>query len=110
MKASEFEAILAEQVTRIVSILGVKTLEYATDEDQLKNIREAAALQDTTMQEAVAGMMAKHTVSIYAMVRNSDREYPPTMWDEKITDHIIWLILLRAVLEETYNERETSGA
>lgn len=110
MKQAEFEEVLERQLARISSILGTKTREYATEDDQLKNIRDAAKLRDMTMQEAVGGMMAKHTVSIYSMIRDTDREFPMIMWDEKITDHIIWLILLRAVLEETYNERETSGA
>lgn len=110
MKKDEFDAVLQHQLSRIASILGTKTREYATDEDQLKNIRDAADLIGVTMQEAVAGMMVKHTVSIYAMIAETDREFPLIMWDEKITDHIIWLILLMAVLEETYTESERERA
>lgn len=109
MEKNAFQAIVAHQLSRISSILGLKTKEYATDKDQLINIREAAKLQGISMQEAVGGMMAKHTVSIYSMIRNPDHEYPMTLWDEKITDHIIWLILLLAVLEEKQTERETSA-
>lgn len=106
MEPEAFGEILEQQLARVSSILGIKTREYATDEDQLKNIREAAKLQNIALTEAVAGMMAKHTVSIYAMIRDTTRDYPMTMWDEKITDHIIWLILLRAVLEDDYNEKD----
>lgn len=110
MKKAEFDAVLQHQLSRIASILGVKTREYATDEDQLKNIRDAAELRGVAMQEAVAGMMVKHTVSIYSMISEPDREFSLDMWDEKITDHIIWLILLRAVLEDQYTERERTSA
>lgn len=99
MEHREFEGILVQQLARVSSVLGVKTEEYATDTDQLSNIRASAELQHIPMREAVAGMMSKHTVSIYAMCRDADR-HTIERWDEKITDQIIWLILLRAVLEE----------
>lgn len=105
MKRNEFQEVVARQLSRISSILGLKTKEYATDQDQLKNIRDAAKLRNVSMEEAVAGMMVKHTVSIYAMIA-SGGTYPLTVWNEKITDHIIWLILLLAVIEENYQETE----
>jgi hypothetical protein len=92
----EFEAILGAQAVRIRDVLINKTAEYATD-DQLYNIRQVAALRKCSMAEAVAGMMAKHTVSIYAMIDGPDT-FSEETWDEKITDHIIWLILLKAAL------------
>lgn len=110
MKRNEFQGVVARQLSMISSILGLKTKEYATESDQLKNIRDAAKLRDVSMEEAVAGMMVKHTVSIYAMIASGD-DYPLTVWDEKITDHIIWLILLLAVIEEKNQiiEREPSA-
>ena len=106
MKPDKFGEVLAEQLARVSSVLGVKTEEYATDIDQLKNIRDAAKLQNIALTEAVGGMMAKHTVSIYAMIRDTERDFPMAMWHEKITDHMIWLILLLAVLEDDYPEEE----
>jgi hypothetical protein len=44
-------------------------------------------------------MMAKHTVSIYDMC-NSGKEYSIDMWNEKITDSINYLLLLRALIED----------
>jgi hypothetical protein len=41
----------------------------------------------------------KHTVSIFAMIK-SGKPFPEEKWDEKITDHIVWLILLKAALTE----------
>lgn len=96
MKHEEFAEILAQQLERVSAVLGVKTAEYAR-EDQLHNIRLAAHLQGESLAEAVAGMMVKHTVSIFTMVQDG-QPHPEDKWDEKITDHIIWLVLLKAAL------------
>jgi hypothetical protein len=98
MKHEEFAGILEQQLARVSAILGVKTEEYAT-EDQLHNIRMSAILQGESLAEAVAGMMVKHTVSIFTMVKDG-KPHPEAKWDEKITDHIVWLILLKAALIE----------
>ena len=99
MKQEEFAEVLEQQLDRISAVLGVKTNEYATEDDQLKNIRAAAVLMGISMPESVAGTMVKHTVSIYHMIK-SGKPFPVEVWDEKITDHIIWLILLKAALHE----------
>lgn len=52
-------------------------------------------------KEALAGMMAKHTISVYDMCR-SGKDYPIELWNEKITDHINYLLLLKAIVEEDY--------
>jgi len=49
------------------------------------------------MAQAVSGMMVKHTVSIFDMVEGPNT-FSEQTWDEKITDHIIYLILLKAAL------------
>lgn len=98
MLADQFKGILGAQIKRVRDVLVVKTGEYATD-DQLANIRFMAIAQGVSMPRAVVGAMAKHTFSVYKMVRDG-KEYPIEVWDEKITDHIIWLILLRAAIIE----------
>lgn len=52
--------------------------------------------------------MAKHTVSIYDMSR-ANEAFPLELWDEKITDHINYLILLRALLVEEDEEDAKLG-
>jgi hypothetical protein len=99
VRADQFTGILDAQITRVRDILVVKTEEYASDEDQLANLRGTAQLQGISLARAVAGQMAKHTISVYKMIR-SDKPYPLELWDEKITDHIVWLILLKAALIE----------
>lgn len=98
MLHDQFKGILDAQIKRVRDILVVKTEEYAT-EDQLHNLRTAALLKGESIPEAALGMMVKHTVSIFTMVK-SGKPYPEAMWDEKITDHIVWLILLKASLVE----------
>jgi len=98
MDAAEFEEILEDQLTVIGGVLSSKAKEYATG-DQLHNFKQAAALQGITPIEALGGMMAKHTVSIYDMIA-SDEDFTLAQWDEKATDHINYLILLRALVIE----------
>lgn len=98
MKYEKFERVIQDQVCRCLDTLVVKAKEYAT-EDRLHNFKVAAALHGCTPEKALAGMMAKHTVSVYDMC-NSGEVYNLDLWDEKITDSINYLLLLRAIVEE----------
>ena len=98
MKQEQFEQIIEEQIEKIRKVLLVKQKEYAT-EDRLHNFRVVSNLRDCTMEQALAGMLSKHTVSIYDMIE-SGREFTSEQWDEKINDHIIYLLLLKAITEE----------
>lgn len=99
MRSEEFAEIVDQQLDRVSATLGIKTGEYATEDDQLHNTRIVAILMGESLPEAVIGQMAKHTASIYTMVK-SGKKFPVEKWDEKITDHIVWLILLKAALTE----------
>lgn len=98
MNAEEFEQIVTTVLNRTENVLVVKAREYATDADRLHNFKVAAALQGCNPAQALGGMMAKHTVSIFDMIQ-SGSTYPREVWDEKITDHINYLVLLRAIVE-----------
>lgn len=76
-----------------------KAKEYATGGDRLHNFKVAAAVQGISPTAALAGMMAKHTVSVYDMV-GSGEDYPMELWEEKIKDSINYLFLLWALLHE----------
>jgi hypothetical protein len=95
-----FDELLEDQINRIRSVLATKAKEYST-EDKLHNFKEAAVFGKSTMRHALAGMMMKHTVSLYDMCNSSNFSDLDT-WDEKITDHINYLILLKAVVLEEY--------
>ena len=84
---------------KIETVLGAKGEEYATDNDRLHNFKVAAGVQGITVKEALSGMMAKHTVSVYDMIADG-KDHPLEKLDEKILDHINYLILLRAIVVE----------
>jgi len=96
----QFTKTLVQQLSRSVYILSQKQEEYST-EDLLHNFRVAAALEGVSLKEACAGFMAKHTVSIFDMCK-SKKIFSQGQWDEKITDHINYLLLLRCIVEEDY--------
>jgi len=99
MKSEDFNVIVSQQIIRSTDVLCNKAKEYAT-EDRLHNFKVAAAIQGCTPEQALAGMMAKHTVSVYDMCRGSKWDFPIELWNEKITDSINYLLLLRALVEE----------
>ena len=106
MTTEKFNEIIHEQISRCESTLCKKAEEYAT-EDRLHNFKQAAALQNCKPTTALAGMMCKHTISIYDMLHfvENGKEYPIEMWDEKIGDSINYLLLLSAMIREDMNRR-----
>lgn len=99
MKAPEFNDAIEEQIDRSRQMLHSKNDHYNPNEDKLRGFKATAAVRNTTPQGALAGMMVKHTLSVYDMCESGE-EYPIEVWNEKITDHINYLLLLRAVIEE----------
>lgn len=104
MNADTFNAVLAHEINRITKVLGTKASEYADDADRLRNFKQAAHLKGETPRQALAGMMAKHTVSIYDLCMMPELA-DVAVWAEKITDHLNYLILLRALVQEEAHER-----
>ena len=58
----------------------------------------------TTSRAALFGMLSKHLVSLSDMCMD-EANHPIEKWDEKITDSINYLIILRAIIEEDANEK-----
>lgn len=111
MTNEKFNAIVEDRLTYCKNILTSKGVEYAEGEDtddRLHAFAVAAALEGITPKEALAGMMAKHTVSIYDMCRDLER-HPLDKWYEKITDHINYLLLLAAMVVEEDDEYNFYG-
>lgn len=98
MTTEEFNKVIDKQIDLCKDILCVKAEEYAT-QDRLHNFKNAAGMMSADPKEALAGMMAKHTISVYDMCR-SGKNYPIELWEEKVTDHINYLLLLKALVEE----------
>lgn len=99
MTRAELGELFDRQVSMARAKMFAKQAEYAEDGDALCNFKGAARLQACSVPQAIAGTMAKPTVSIYDMIYNG-RPYPIETWDEKINDHINYLILLRAAISE----------
>lgn len=109
MDAAFFDKVIEDQISSCRDVLYQKADEYAPGGDRLHNFRTAAVLQGAPMHQVLAGMMAKHTISLYDMC-STDEEYPQRMWLEKLTDNINYLLLLRAVLEEELKGKDQNHA
>ncbi len=101
MNSVTFENILKKRLEQCTEVLTKKADEYATD-DRLHNFKIAANLQGVSPVTALGGMMCKHTVSIYDLIRDSEngKHISKEMWDEKIGDSINYLLLLTALVYE----------
>ena len=94
-----FNESIEEQIELCRSVLVDKGEEYTPGSDRLSNFRQAAAAQNITMKQALAGMMAKHTISIYDMIWQEE-DASMEKWEEKIGDHLNYLLILKAILVE----------
>lgn len=99
MNTKTFNQHLADMQMISVDTLKAKAAEYATDGDRLHNFKVAAAIEGITPKQALGGMMAKHTVSVYDMI-GTGNTYPLELWEEKIKDSINYLFLLWALVNE----------
>lgn len=100
MNIKDLNNVIRDQFQLCSDLLVIKGKEYALEEDRLLAFKKAAALEGINYKEALGGMLAKHIVSIYDMLEGA---YPIEKWNEKITDAINYLVLLKAlVVEENY--------
>lgn len=104
MHASDFDMVLKAQIAATKRVLGNKGGEYATEGDRLSNFKTAAKLQNCKPRQALGGMLAKHIVSVFDMIDEPEPR-PFEVWDEKITDSINYLILLRGLVVDEMNEK-----
>jgi hypothetical protein len=103
MTQEAFATVVDEQIRYCKDLLGLKGEEYDTsNNDRLHAFKSAAVIQHESQKQALSGMMAKHTVSIYDMC-NEDTVFSKEKWIEKITDSINYLLILRAIIEEEEN-------
>lgn len=104
MNQNDFEKTIKEQIDISLNLLTKKGKEYSRDEiDRFAVFKRAAAIQHCSPKEALCGMMAKHTVSVYDLCR-SETEIPLELWTEKITDSINYLLILKAMIAEEKND------
>jgi hypothetical protein len=104
MKIEDFFKLNALLDRRSANVLGVKSKEYSANDDKLHNFKRSAALRGRTPEDVLAGMMLKHTTSIYDMIDSVDarrmNHFSIALWLEKVIDHINFLKLLFALIVE----------
>ena len=101
MTTHDFNEIVKEQLTRCENLLISKGDEYAMTDDRLSAFKKAGALQGQTMLQAALGMLAKHLVSVVDMIQDKNpKRFGLDRWNEKLTDAINYLLIMRAIIEE----------
>lgn len=106
MTQERFELVVNGQLELCKQLLTEKKKEYADKtSDRLQGFKTAAELQHISQLQALSGMMAKHTTSIYDMCESGSDDIDK--WNEKITDHINYLLFLRAIVEEELHGGES---
>lgn len=106
MDGVQFKDLIGQVMESSHNKLMVKNQEYNTGEDPLRNFRVAATLQNTNAKRALTGVMSKHIVSIFDMAE-APTAYVEEIWDEKITDAINYLLMLRVLVwEDCHSQKE----
>jgi hypothetical protein len=98
MRLDRFNKVVNIQIERCLDTLEAKSREYVFGDDRLEHFKNAAAEQETTPRQALWGMASKHITSMSSMCKNGTGSM--ALWNEKITDSINYLLLLRALIEE----------
>ena len=110
MTTEKLNEVITAQLNLCRDLLIVKGQEYALEEDRLLAFKKAAGVQGETPAQALCGMMAKHTVSVYDMAM-SGNTYSEARWNEKITDSINYLLLLKAlIMEDKYEQHQDQNS
>ncbi len=99
MKKEKFSKIIEETFGNINHLYAIKSKEYAKEDNVFINFEEASNITRLSREQSLLGMFAKHLVSVIDMVHSGEK-YPKEYIEEKINDSILYLILLKTMLEE----------
>ena len=91
-------------------VMNYKNAGYSTEKDALHNFTVAAKLQDCSPAQALGGFLAKHFVSVYDLINSTKVSESFAVWDEKITDSIVYLSILHAMVREAAEENNKNIA
>lgn len=103
MDLETFANVFDKVVADCRALFFSKNDEYARGGDKLHNFKKASRFAEGNCQiGALKGMMLKHTVSVYDMMDDecNDRPHDVSKWREKVYDHVVYLILLFAMVIE----------
>jgi hypothetical protein len=106
MNEKRFNEVTIKRIDKCLETMLHKADEYATN-DRLHNFKVAATIQNCTPITALGGMMCKHTVSVYDLIRDHEagKNIPEELWAEKIGDSINYLLLLTALIAEDTDKK-----
>ena len=100
MISKDFEAVVKAQFEYCYNLLFEKAKQYNIGtEDRLHAFKVASAFEGVSTKQALFGMLTKHLVSLSDMIRK-DSNQSLDVWNEKISDSINYLLLLKAIVEE----------
>lgn len=108
MDLKNFDNVANLQLAHCVDLLTQKRGEYAPDYDVLQNFKDAAAMNGNSSAEALWGYVTKQLVSVKNMVHQDTTNFSMTHWDEKLTDIINYMVLLKAIVIENHWNEEAS--
>lgn len=102
MIAEDFNKVVTTTLAKCERTLTTKAEEYAGEQDRLHNFKQAGHLQQTTPETALGGMLSKHIVSVFDMIRDVEagQSHSIEQWDEKLGDAINYLLLLKGLVIE----------
>jgi hypothetical protein len=103
----DFNNLLEDMITKIRNVLGHKAAEYARGGDRLSNFKLAAALNQSSPEKALLGMLTKHIISVWDFVEDIENGVVAQegLWDEKLGDVINYCILLKGLIIERLNAK-----
>lgn len=97
MNIQDFNKLVDEQFNVCKELLETKGKEYAPDaSDRLSAFKSASCMLHRTPIQALGGQMSKHTVSLFEMIEGGCQDMD--LWQEKLTDQINYLLLLKGLL------------
>lgn len=105
----EVTSCVEKRIQKTREVLAVKAGMYATPNNRLHNFDSAARILNCTPEQALQGMMVKHIVSVFDLIRWTETEpqsISTALIDEKIGDTINYMILLESLLLRRLRDNE----
>ena len=102
MTPEQFNEVLERRFDMSRTVLATKAVEYALDKSRFHNFHRAGQILGCSPEQALLGMMVKHTVSVMDIIDNMAGGNIPDLglWDEKIGDSINYLLLLDGMVQD----------
>jgi len=104
MNQEQFNKIFEEVIAELKRKNTVKGDEYSRNNNRLHNFEVGATVTGLHLANYLYVLRSKHEVSIKDMINDlaEGRMHDIDLWKEKITDSIMYMILLYAYIKEEY--------